>query len=287
MSTRRKSSVSHEDWCALVLPSRKGEFWVLVYFQNLCFTFYQQTRAENLPQNQWVLSEKERSIACYPYMVGYPACCIAKYSSLQILSFVWLRKEQNQCLHSSLITWLQCENMWGFKKLLTIIIVLLPFRSLNPHTIFCCNKQIRDWYFPSERFLKHLSLLCLIERVLKLNQYAMHSISVRKMSHVHLFEGLELHRSLYHVKENPLFSGDQQRLFSGPVMYRCLSFLWCSAFIDLNVFLGKRAISNLRGTASPLSFTAGCTRKPMFKPEISICLKSGYVTANERKERKM
>lgn len=82
-------------------------------------------------------------------------------------------------------------------------------------------------------------------------------------------------------------SADQQKVFSCSVVYRCPSLLQCSAFIDLNVLLGKRAISNLRGTASPLKFTAGCAKKPMFKPKISICLKSVYVTGEEKKERKM
>lgn len=61
------------------------------------------------------------------------------------------------------------------------------------------------------------------------------------------------------------FSGDQQKVFSCSVMYRCPSLPWCSEFIDLMVLLGKRAISNLKGAASPLNFTAGCAKKPMFK----------------------
>lgn len=54
-----------------------------------------------------------------------------------------------------------------------------------------------------------------------------------------------------------------------------------------HVLFGKRAISNLRGAASPLNFTAGCAKKPLFKPKESICLKSIYVTANQKKERKI
>lgn len=203
ISTRRKQSVDHGDWCAVVLPSSKREFWVLLYFQNHICVLHSPSRPDlaRKPSTEAISFSTfwARGISCLLPLHA----CITKYPSLQVLNFVWLRKEQNQCLHSSetsLITWLLCKNMWGFKKIFTIITVFLPFRSLNPQTIFGCNEQIRDWYFPSELFLKNLSLLCLIERVLKLNQHAMHSISVGKVSHVCLFEGLEPQRILYRVK---------------------------------------------------------------------------------------
>lgn len=85
--------------------------------------------------------------------------------------------------------------------------------------------------------------------------------------------------------KSTFFSRDQQKVFLGSVMHRCPSLLWCSAFIDLNVLLGKRAISNLRGTTSPLNFTAGYARMPMFKPKISTCLKGLYVIANKKKRK--
>lgn len=43
---------------------------------------------------------------------------------------------------------------------------------------------------------------------------------------------------------------------------------------------------NLRETASPLNFAAGCAKKPMFKAKISIRLKSVYVAGNNKKEEK-
>lgn len=93
-------------------------------------------------------------------MVGYPACCIAKYSSLQDMNFVWLRKEQNQCLHSSktsLITWLLWKNMWGFKKIFDNNNSFASFQITKPtDNFFYCNKQIRDWYFSSEEFIPPL-----------------------------------------------------------------------------------------------------------------------------------
>lgn len=79
------------------------------------------------------------------------------------------------------------------------------------------------------------------------------------------------------------FFSDQPKVFSCSVMYRCLSLLWCPAFIELIVLLRKRAISNLRGAASPLNFTAGCAERPMFKPKTSTSLKNVYVTASKKK----